>query len=322
MAVYTSVSEEQLNKLLADFDIGHAVSLVGIEGGIENSNFFLTTQKDDTPNEYVLTLFEELNDDEAPFFVELGNWLAKRNVPVSFAIEDRFGIGLKKVAKKPAIIQPRYQGKHLNRQALTPNHCAQIGTALAHYHQAGRDFYLERQSHRGRFWWRRESERLAPHLDPHVSDLLSQEVRLFDEMRDQFKDLPSGIIHGDLFHDNALFEDNQLSAILDIYNAASAYWLYDLAIVANDWCVTEALTIDPLKEAALLKAYGAIRPFSDDEHRVWSQLTRTAAMRFWLSRLEPWIDAQHGKGRGKTLKDPGEYQKILEHRIAVPSSLS
>ena len=321
MAVYTQVSNTDLDKLLADFDIGKAVSLVGIEGGIENTNFFLTTEKDQTHHEYVLTLFEELNHDEAPFFVELGNWLAKRNVPVSFAVEDRFGIGLKQVSKRPAIIQPRYQGKHLNREELTPHHCAQIGTALAHYHQAGRDFYLTRQSHRGRFWWRRESERLSPFIDADSRDLLNQEVRLFDEMRDQFTDLPSGIIHGDLFHDNALFHNNQLSAVLDIYNAASAFWLYDLAIVANDWCVTDALTIDPLKEAALLKAYAAIRPFSDDEHTVWPQLTRTAAMRFWLSRLEPWVDAQRGSGGGKTLKDPDEYQHILKHRIAVPSSL-
>jgi homoserine kinase type II len=130
-----------------------------------------------------------------------------------------------------------------------------------------------------------------------------------------------GITHGDLFHDNALFHEDKLTAILDIYNAASAYWLYDLAIVANDWCLNEDLQIDPVKEQALLKAYSAIRPFTTDEHTVWPQLTRTAAMRFWLSRLEPWVDAQQGNGSDKTLKDPDEFKKVLMHRIDSPSQL-
>ncbi len=322
MAVYTQVTDEQLHQLLADFDLGEAIALKGIDGGIENTNYFLTTSLNGQQHEYVLTLFEELNRDEVPFFVELGSWLGKRNVPVSHALEDRNGIGLKTVAKRPAIIQPRYPGAHLNRTELTANHCAQIGTALAHYHQAGSDFYLKRQAHRGVFWWRRESERLAPQIAKADAELLTEEVRRFDELREQFgEQLPSGIIHGDLFHDNALFHEDRLTAILDIYNAASAYYLFDLAIVANDWCIDSNLQIDPLKEQALLKAYEAIRPFSDDEYKVWPQLTRTAAMRFWLSRLEPWVEAQQGKGSGKTLKDPDEFKQVLLHRIAKPSSI-
>ena len=321
MAVYTQVSDTDLDKLLADFDLGQAVALKGIDGGIENTNFFLTTEKSGQQTEYVLTLFEELDRDEVPFFVELGSWLAKRNVPVSYAIEDRNGIGLKQISKKPAIIQPRYPGAHLKRELLTANHCAQIGTALAHYHQASNDFYLKRQAHRGVFWWRRESERLAPFIDSQSKDLLSEEVARFDELRDTYTNLPMGITHGDLFHDNALFHEDKLTAILDIYNAATAYWLYDLAIVANDWCLDENLQIDPVREQALLKAYSAIRPFTTDEHEVWPQLTRTAAMRFWLSRLEPWVDAQQGKGSDKTLKDPDEFKKVLMHRIESPSQL-
>ena len=69
MAVYTQVTDEQLQQLLADFDLGEAIALKGIDGGIENTNYFLTTSLNGQQHEYVLTLFEELNRDEVPFFV-------------------------------------------------------------------------------------------------------------------------------------------------------------------------------------------------------------------------------------------------------------
>lgn len=320
MAVYTEVSLQQLNEMLGDFDLGRASALHGISGGIENTNYFVDIEKAGKTTRYVLTLFEEIAADEVPFFVELGSWLAERGVPVSYAISDSNGIGLKQLCGKSAIIQPCYTGDHIKRAALTPDHCAQIGAMLARYHEAGRDFYMKRQAHRGVFWWRRESSRLASQIPREDAELLRAEVEAFDQLRET-SELPMGIIHGDLFHDNALFDDNKLTAVLDIYNAATAYLLFDLAIVANDWCVNADLEIDTLKEEALLKGYASVREFTPAEIDAWPQLTRTAAMRFWLSRLEPWVEAQQGKGSGKTLLNPDEYKRILLHRIAHPSRL-
>lgn len=319
MAVYTHVSLEQLNQLLENFDLGQAISLTGITGGIENTNYFVDIATTTGEQRFVLTLFEELARDEVPFFVELGSWLAKQNVPVSFAIPDKNGIGLKTLAGKPAILQPCYAGDHIKRDALSLEHCRQIGEMTAKFHQAAGDFYMQRQAHRGVFWWRRESELIASQLTAEDRALLRSEVRAFDQLRET-ADLPMGIIHGDLFHDNALFHEGQLSAVLDIYNAANAYLLYDLAIIANDWCVGTDLQIDSAKEHALLSAYAEIRPFTPAEHHAWPILARTAAMRFWLSRLIPWLAAQRGD-TGKTLKDPDEYRQILLNRIASPSQL-
>lgn len=319
MAVYTEVSQSQVNDLLEDFDLGQATTLQGISGGIENTNYFVDIEHHGNSTRYVLTLFEELARDEVPFFVELGSWLAERGVPVSYAIQDRNGIALKQLAGKPCIIQPCYAGDHIKRTDLTSDHCAQIGAMLARYHKAGSDFYMKRQAHRGVFWWRRESSRIANHLPETDAELLRAEVEAFDVLREN-TELPMGIIHGDLFHDNALFAENKLTAVLDIYNAATAYLLFDLAIVANDWCIDSELNIDPAKEQALLQAYASERDFTENERQAWPVLTRTAAMRFWLSRLEPWVDAQTG-GATKTLKDPAEYKQILLGRIARPSQL-
>ncbi|WP_028468156.1 homoserine kinase [Neptunomonas japonica] len=323
MAVYTQLSQDDMTNLLVQYDLGQLVSYKGIEGGIENTNYFVTLEKDHQQTEYVLTVFEEFGMDDMPFFVELTTWLAERQLPVPFPFKDSNGIALKKLHNRPALIQPRFSGEHVAQQDLTPEHCASIGTHLAKFHLAAENFYLRRQAHRGVFWWRRESQNIQRYLSKEDGELLAQEVRLFDELREQPWGLPMGIIHGDMFHDNALFEGNQVSAILDVYNAATAFLLFDLAIVANDWCTLPDGTIDTQREQALLKAYHAQRPFTADEYKAWPQLTRTAAMRFWLSRLIPACGIeQAGRQSGDmVIKDPDELKRILLNRIATPSSL-
>ncbi len=316
MAVYTSVSSAELETFLSDFDLGKLVSHQGIDGGIENTNYFVTLETDQGETaEYVLTLFEELTMDEMPYFVELTTWLANRQISVPHPMQDRNGIALKSLKQRPTLIQPRFAGGHL--ASLTPDHCAQIGKALAQFHKAGNDFYMQRQAHRGVFWWRRESAAIASKLTAEDAGLLRTEVTLFDELREQPNDLPMGVIHGDLFFDNALFDGDALSAIIDLYNACTGYLLYDLAIVANDWCVNPDGSIDSERETALLQAYANERPFTAGEHKAWAQLTRTAAMRFWLSRLIPWLD----ENSTQKLKDPDELKQILLQRIQHPGQL-
>lgn len=312
-----------MSNLLTQFDLGHLVSYKGIEGGIENTNYFVTLEQNNQHTDYVLTVFEEFGMDDMPFFVELTTWLAERQIPVPFPFKDRNGIALKKLHNRPALLQPRFTGHHVAQTDLTAEHCASIGTHLAKFHLASEGFYLRRQAHRGVFWWRRESQNIQRHLSKEDGELLTQEVRLFDELREQPWGLPMGTIHGDMFHDNALFDGNRVSAILDVYNAATAFLLFDLAIVANDWCTLPDGTVDQAREQALLKAYHAERPFTPDEYKAWPQLTRTAAMRFWLSRLIPACGIeQAGRQSGDmVIKDPDELKRILVQRIATPSSL-
>ena len=182
---------------------------------------------------------------------------------------------------------------------------------------AADSFYLERQAHRGVFWWRRESELLSPKLTLEDQQLLKEEVNRFDQLREQPGDIKVGTIHGDLFHDNVLFQGTEVSAVLDLYNAATAFLLFDLAIVANDWCCNPDGSIDPLRESALLTAYGKARPFTKDEKSAWPILACTAAMRFWLSRLIPWLDEESEQ----KLKDPEELKSILLYRRQHPSQL-
>ncbi len=324
MAVYTQLSNADLDGLLADFDLGTLSGFQGIDGGIENTNYFVDTQHEGLPQHFVLTLFEELSQDAMPFFVELTGYLAERGVPVPAPFKDRYGIGLKTAARRPALLLPRFSGRHVT--VLAPDHCRQIGAALAQLHLAGQDFFMSRQAHRGVFWWRRESKRVADLLKPEDAALLHQEVALFDALREQPLALPTGVIHGDLFHDNALFDQgvkgDQLSGIIDLYNACNGYLLYDLAIVANDWCVTDQGQFDADRLDALLTAYAQVRPFEPGEYSAWPVLIRTAAMRFWLSRLISLhgLDANQYAGE-QVIKDPEPLKRILLNHIAHPGEL-
>ncbi|MEH6650271.1 MAG: homoserine kinase [Motiliproteus sp.] len=326
MAVYTQLSRSDLELFLNDFDLGSLSHFEGIDGGIENTNYFVDTELNGRRHRFVLTLFEELAMDDMPFFVELTGFLAGKDVAVPAPFKDRNGIALKTLAKRPALLLPRFNGGHA--KTLTANHCAQIGTALAQLHLAGQGFFMKRQAHRGVFWWRRESKQVADRLSSEDAALLQQEVALFDQLREQPLKLPVGVIHGDLFHDNALFykdealdrepdqETEQLSGIIDLYNACSGYLLYDLAIVANDWCVTDEGHFDQERLAALLNAYANVRPFEASEYIAWPVLIRTAAMRFWLSRLI----SLHSDD-GQVIKDPEELKRILLNHIDQPGCL-
>jgi len=324
VAVYTQLDKADFIALVAEYDLGELVSYKGITGGIENTNYFVTLNNEGLQSEYVLTLFEEFSMEDMPFFVELATWLADRGLPVPYPAKDKNGIALKKVKNKPAMLQNRFSGHHLEQEQLTEQHCAAIGAKLAEFHLAASDFYLRRNAHRGLYWWRRESLNIQKHLSAEDALLLQDEVQRFDQLlADLGKELPLTVIHGDLFHDNVLFDGVEINAIIDLYNSATAYMLFDLAIVANDWCRDANDQIDPAKEQALLQAYNNRRSFTDAERSAWPQMTQTAAMRFWLSRLIPAYGVQQ-QGRDSSemvIKDPDELKAILLYRRANPSSL-
>lgn len=320
MAVFTPVTIAELEQFLSPFDLGKAVRLEGIAGGVENTNFFVTlVDEQGQHTEYVLTLFEDVREEEMPFFVELTTWLAKAGIPVPAPYQDRNGIALHVLNRRPALILPRFLGQHLQRGELTAEFCAVIGGYLARFHKAGADFFMTRQAHRGVYWWRRESAIRARQLSAADAELMLQTVAAFDQLLEQEKcgelSLPQGVIHGDLFHDNALFHAGEMTAIIDIYNASNTYWLYDLAIVANDWCSAGGGHWHADMLDALLRAYAAERPFTDDERKVWPLMLQTAAMRFWLSRLEQ-INPD-----GSYMKNPDDFRDILRARVERPDQL-
>ncbi|MBU1295413.1 MAG: homoserine kinase [Gammaproteobacteria bacterium] len=310
MAVYTSLSDSDMRALVADYYLGELVSFQGISGGVENTNYFLTT----TTGKYVVTLFEEFDLDEVPYFLDVVAHLKHKGFNVPAALIDIYGERLREVNGRPTIIVDCFPGGELKGTDETS--CRLMGEALAKLHIAGEDFPVHRDSHRGVAWWHKTSKAIANELEPEQAQLLLSQIAEFDVFIAEYPDLPKTTIHGDLFFNNTLFEGNKLSAIIDFYNACHSWVMYDLAIVVNDWCSDmKTGELDKAKYKALIKAYLHEREASSEEVLAWPYMLKIAALRFWLSRLEAWHGAKHDPERLAQQHDPLEFQRILEARV-------
>ncbi|MDN4037543.1 homoserine kinase [Massilia sp. YIM B02443] len=314
MAVFTAVSLDDLHQWIKQFPLGQAVGLEGISSGIDNSNFFLTTET----GQYVLTIFENLRFEQLPFYVGLMAHLAARGIPVPAPVANRDGELVVLLHGKPAIIVSRLSGaSQLDPQ---PVHCAEVGCMLARMHLAAQDFSLQQPNLRGLDWWVDTAPAVLPFLNQDEASLLVSEVAFQRDVAGQasYAQLPRGPVHADLFRNNVMFEGERLSGCFDFYFAGVDTWLYDVAVTVNDWCIDLASgELDPARVRALLDAYHAVRPFTATEAEAWQPLLRAGALRFWLSRL---YDLHLPRAAELlTPHDPTHFERILRERIAHPA---
>ncbi|MFN3785597.1 MAG: homoserine kinase [Thiothrix sp.] len=306
MSVYTAVSADELRTFLHDYALGELVDFAGIQAGVENTNYFVTT----TQGEYVLTLFEQHTPTEVGYFLALLQHWAEAGIPVAAPQQRHGGQRLGSLKRKPAALVKHLPGVHLDIPSAAE--CAQLGAMLATLHRSGQSFPHYRAPDRGHEWRMRTGERLLATSGFTDSVLLREELAF--QAHIPFAQLPRGVIHADLFRDNVLFHHGQLSGILDVYFACTDSWLYDLAIAVNDWCCQADGRFDPVRLHACLDAYQAVRPWEAIEHDYWQTLLRAAALRFWLSRLDAKLHPRAGDWILQ--KDPAEFRTKLLQRIA------
>ena len=233
MAVFTEVSKKDAREVLRRLQIGELVELRGIEGGIENTNYFLTS----TQGEFVLTLFERLTAEQLPFYLHLMKHLAHGGIPVPEPRADKYGEILHTVAGKPAAVVSKLRGK--SQLAPEPVHCAAVGAMLARMHLVGRDYDRHQPNLRGLPWWNETVPVVLPHLDAAQAALLQSELAYQNHVAasSTYAALPLGPVHADLFRDNVMFAEDTLTGFFDFYFAGVDTWLFDLAVCLNDWCI-------------------------------------------------------------------------------------
>ncbi len=325
MAVFTPVELSDISDWIAkDFDIGRAIDIRGIHGGIENSNFFLDTEKDGKKQEYVLTIFERLSAAQLPYYLELMRHLADRGIAVPKPLENKQGQILFTLKGKPAAIVSKLPG--LSRLTPEAKHCALVGENLAKMHLAGSDFKHAQENLRSLSWWQKTVPQVLSHLSDSQKELLTTELATQEQFFASavFASLPEGASHCDLFRDNVLFDpqgasdssQDQLGGFFDFYFAGTDKWLFDLAVTANDWCLAEnKQDLDPILFKALMDAYQSVRPLTDEEQASWPLMVRAAALRFWISRL--WDFYLPRDAQMLTPHDPRHFENILLSRKAI-----
>lgn len=308
MSVFTPVSREQLEAWLVGCDLGPVTALAGIAAGVQNTNYFVTTPK----GRWVLTLFEYLPPAELRFYLGLMAHLANRGIPCPAPVANREGEVLRLLNDKPAALFSCLSGRDLESPQAA--HCAALGDLLARLHLAAADFLPRQPNPRGASWRTTAAARVAPYLAPADQDLLAGEMSFHAGHEAA---LPQGVVHGDLFRDNVLFEAQRLTGVLDFYFAGEDALLFDLAVAANDWCLDAHGDLDPFLTRALLAAYHARRPLLPAEAAAWDRQLRQAALRFWLSRLEDFHLPR--PGNQVLVKDPGHFRRLLLRRTTHPA---
>ena len=308
MSVYTKVSIDELAAWLIRYALSPLLDIAPIASGIENTNYFVTTQNE----RLVLTLYERLPAEDLPFYLNLMAHLAQHDVPAPAPVADRSGTYFSVLNSKPASLVMRLEGApQLNPDA---SHCAQIGHTLAQLHVATGTFRGRHANPRGATWRTQAARAVRRFLDPAQLELLNGEMEVQRKLAR--RRLPHSAIHGDLFRDNALFSGSRLSGIIDFGFAATDSLAYDLAITVNDWCINSEGGLDTERTRALTDAYQAVRPPTEDERDAWPLLLRLAALRFWLSRL---YDLHLPRpGELTHTHDPEHFERVLRMRVARP----
>ena len=306
MSVFTPVSEADARALLAHYALGELERLEGIAQGVENTNYFLTT----TTGEYVLTLFEHIPRTDLPFYVGLMDHLAHRGVDCPLPMRRENGEMLADVNGKPACIVTRLPGEP--RMHPTAHDCREAGAILGRLHVAGVDYDAGLDNWRGRAWRERFAASVAPRLSAEENALIASENRHQAAIDDSA--LPQGIIHGDLFRDNVLWDDEGRGGVIDFYFACDDVLVYDLAIAANDWCTTPEGALDHERMAALAEGYERERTLEEGERAQWPAMLRRAALRTWLGRLG--YNHFPRESHMTIPKDHAFSRRLLEHHVA------
>ena len=316
MAVFTPVTQEQAALLMSQLGLGELTELRGIEGGIENTNYFATTDLGD----YVLTLFERLNHAQLPYYLYLMKHLAETGIPVPNPAANQDGDILHTLCDKPAAVVNRLLGK--SQLAPDADHCAAVGAMMARMHLAGEDFNRSQPNLRGLAWWNNTVPVVLPYLDKDQASLLQSELAYQNHIAQgaAYQALPKGPVHADLFRDNVMFDGEKLTGFFDFYFAGNDTWLFDLSVCMNDWCIDlNSGEHAPERALAMLNAYQEVRPLRSAERQLLPAMLRAGALRFWISRLWDF----HLPREASMLKphDPTHFERVLRARLTSPFKL-
>ena len=312
MGTVNPLDAESLQALFARYDVGAPRDCRPVSRGIENSNYFVTTANVGVPGEWVLTILEQPSYSGAAY-VPLLDLCHRAGLPVAPVVRNTSGDPVESLFGKTAMLAPRLRGAHVADPGEVQLQA--LGRFVADFHGATRDPGFEIAAYpRDQRWLRHRAEsirgRMAYTDERLVADCVDRISGMLD--RGDVGELPSGVVHGDLFRDNVLFDGRELTGVVDFHHAAQGYLAYDLAVAVNDWCNRPSGALDPERAAALVTAYHRVRPLTILEKCFFPGFLLYAALAFWLSRLA--VALKTDPASTARFKDPDEFKAIVIDR--------
>ena len=309
MAVYTKLNQDQVNNILLNYKLGNLKKFEGIKEGIENTNYFIETEK----GKYILTIYERrVEETDLPFFSNLMVELSKKNFNCPKPIPNKNNNYISDLNSKKFMITSFLDGKSKNN--LSPFECKIVGQQIAKLHQITKNFKFNRKNDLSIKSWRNIFSQVKDKcnkIHPELPKLI--EANLISIEKQWPKNLPSGIIHADLFSDNIFFKNNKFSGFIDFYFSCNDFYAFEIAICFNALCfdgMKQNLSFNVTKAKKLMEGYNEVRKISKDEKIAIKVLSQGAALRFLLTRVFDYLNTVDDAV--VKIKDPEEYLKRLE----------
>ena len=314
MAVYTKLSEDKLKEFFSKYNLGKLIKYKGIKEGIENTNYFIQTEK----GKFILTLYEKrVEEKDLPFFISLMKNLFEKKFPSPEPVINKNGSYISEILEKKAAVISFLNGS--SKKNLNPNNCFEAGTHAAKLHLITKDLTGKRENKLSINSWRSIYNKVkndCAKIHPNLTGVIEKNLNEIE--KNWPTNIPAGIIHADLFPDNIFFENDKLSGIIDYYFSCYDFYAFEIAICLNALCfegVNENLSFNVTKAKKFIDGYSSVRKLIDEEKKCLKILCQGAAMRFLLTRVFDYLNLT--EGAIVEIKDPIEYLKRLEFHNSV-----
>ena len=309
MAVYTKLSEKELKDFFSKYNLGKLLNYKGIKEGIENTNYFIQTEK----GKFILTLYEKRVDEkDLPFFISLMRNLFDKKFPSPEPIINKNGNYISEISKKKAAVVTFLDGNA--KKILSPDDCYEVGINTAKLHLITKSLSGKMENKLSVNSWRKIYNKVkkdCSKIHQNLPDIIEKNLDIIE--KNWPKNIPSGIIHADLFPDNIFFKNNRISGIIDYYFSCYDFYAFEIAICLNALCFegkNENLSFNVTKSKKFIDGYSSIRKLTEEEKKSLKVLCQGAAIRFLLTRVFDYLNLT--EGAVVKIKDPVEYLKRLE----------
>jgi len=314
MAIYTKLSENSLKEFFSKYDLGNLLNYNGIQDGIENTNYFVQTDK----GKFILTIYEKrVEEQDLPFFMGLMRNLFDANFPSPEPVINKNGNYITEIVNKKAAVVSFLNGSA--KKSLSPDNCSKVGIEAAKLHMITKNLKGKRENRLSVDSWKKIYQKIKKDcikIHPNLTNIIEKNL---EEIENKWpKNIPTGIIHADLFPDNIFFKGSKLTGIIDFYFSCHDFYAFEIAICLNAFCFegkNENLSFNVTKAKKFIDGYSSVRKLSEEEKKSLKILCQGAAMRFLLTRVFDFLNLT--EGAIVKIKDPIEYLKRLEFHNSV-----
>ena len=316
MAIYTKLTEGNLKDFFSKYNLGKVINFKGIQEGIENTNYFVQAEK----GKFILTIYEKrVQEKDLPFFMGLMRNLFDSKFLSPEPIINKNGNYVTEILNKKAAVVSFLDGS--SKKNLSPENCFSVGVETAKMHMITKKLSIKRENRLSVQSWRAIYDNVKKDCSKIHINLPNIVEKNLDEIENNWpQNIPSGIIHADLFPDNIFFKKNKFSGIIDFYFSCYDFYAFEIAICLNALCFEgqkDNLSFNVTKAKKYIDGYSTIRKLSENEKKSLKILCQGAAVRFLLTRVFDYLNIIDGAI--VKVKDPIEYLKRLEFHNSVKS---